>query len=111
MSEQMTWEEYCVQFPAPYDLSLWNGLNDIRGGVTYAMARKANMQWQAEYHLGGFSGREPSNEEMMTNPFYRGGWFYPGNGEAEYINSPVPQPVVDWEAEAAAGRPVIGPAV
>jgi hypothetical protein len=117
----MTWDEYQSAYPAPYDLE--NFVN--QGNQTYAnmqyterpqewldeyeKMRRANMEWQANYHNGGYSGQAASTLEML-NPFVNpSGRAYYGAGEPEYIGDAGPQ--TDWYAEAAAGRPVMGGSV
>lgn len=104
---KLTWDEYQKQFPAPFDIAQYVGKPLSEYPSNYDEMRKANMKWQAEYLLKHASYIGPFE---LLNPFVRGGWYY-GMSGPEWIPNPNPQPEVDWAAEAAAGRPVIGPAV
>lgn len=118
----MSWEEYQQLYPAPFDLAGYvDAGNQTYAGMDYYSRpqewldeydrmRRANMEWQANYHNGGYSGSGPSSLEML-NPFVQqsGRAYYDSSGQPEYIGDPGPQ--VDWYQEAAAGRPVIGGSV
>lgn len=106
--KKLSWDEYRAQFPQPYDLSVYVGKPLSQYPANYDEMRKANMKWHAEYIRNHAPYIGP---ELMLNPFVRGGWYYGMNGAQEYIPDPDAAPPVDWAAEAAAGRPVIGPAV
>lgn len=108
MSEKLTWEQYKAKFPMPYDIAQYVGKPLSEYPANYDEMRKANMRWQAVYW------REHANyigPEAFLNPFVAGGWYYGMNGTLEWIPNPNPPPAVDWAAEAAAGRPVLGPVV
>lgn len=116
----MTWEEYMQLYPQPYDLEGFvNQANQQYAGMDYYSRpqeffdeydkmRRANMEWQANYNQ--YSGKAPSNEAMMTNPFLQqsGRALWSAQGTPEYIGS---APETDWYAEAAQGNPVIGASV
>lgn len=100
----MSWKEYTEKFPQPYDIShpfAW------RDDPLYDEKRKANLKWQADYYVQGYSPDAPS-VFMLMNPFINGGWYYGLRGP-EWIPDPTPGKQIDWAAEKAAGRPVIGP--
>ena len=103
---KLTWAEYVAQFPPPYDLGV---PGSVPYDEEYDRKRKANLKWQAEFYTKGYSADSAGSVQLL-NPFIAGGWFYGVNG-AEYIPSPTPAIEIDWAAEAAAGRPVIGPVV
>lgn len=108
MAEKLTWDQYRAQFPQPYDLSVYVGKPLSEYPANYDEMRKANLKWHAEFIRNHARYIGP---ELMLNPYVRGGWFYGLNGAVEYIPDPDARAPVDWAAEAAAGRPVIGPAV
>lgn len=107
MPDKLTWEQYQAQFPRPYDLAQYIGRPLSEYPDNYDEMRKANMKWEAKYITEHADYIDPM---MLLNPFVRGGWYY-GLKSTEYIPDPNPQVPVDWQAEADAGRPVVGPAV
>ena len=108
MANKLSWEEYQRQFPPPFDLSVFVGKPISKYPPDYDERRKANMKWHAEFIRNHANYIDPM---MMLNPYVCGGWYFYLDGRKEYIPNPNPKPQVDWAAEAAAGRAVIGPAV
>jgi len=106
--KKLSWDEYRANYPQPYDLSVYVGKPLSEYPADYDEMRKANLRWHAVYIRNHAPYIGP---ELLLNPFVRGGWFYGMNGKQEYIPDPEARPEVDWEAESAAGRQVIGPAV
>ena len=122
----MSYGDWLAANPLPYDLQAFVDESNAKyADLQYAdrpqeffdqyeMMRRANAEAQAQYYI---QNPDVYLDPMMTafNPFITNSgmpWYVKGPGgtsTVEYIGEAPPP--VDWDAEAAPGKPVIGPAV
>ena len=122
----MTYAEWLAANPLPYDLQAFvDQSNEQYAGMQYndrpqeffdqyEMMRRANAEAQAQYYIQNPDVYlDPA--VMAFNPFITNSgmpWYVSGPG-GTYTTEAIgtSPPATDWYAEAAAGNPVIGPAV